>query len=184
MIEAFLIAGLDPVLPVCFFAQGFTPEWNDMLRKKREQFILARLSMEWSFRASCVQPSEARKHATQNPMDVKQMNSAFEEGITELESALFPKNTQALWRAQHGTALIAITSQEVNTLLVSQFLKAISIALSETFKTNIFYNPKDLIMRPDDVVANLSQLAPNGQLMFVNVAFMRQLRKAADAALA
>eukprot|EP00002_Diphylleia_rotans_P024020 TRINITY_DN4734_c0_g1_i2.p1 TRINITY_DN4734_c0_g1~~TRINITY_DN4734_c0_g1_i2.p1 ORF type:complete len:145 (-),score=23.13 TRINITY_DN4734_c0_g1_i2:102-536(-) len=115
---------------------------------------------------------------------IRQMNSAFEEGITELESALFPKNTQALWRAQHGTALIAITSQEVNTLLVSQFLKAISIALSETFKTNIFYNPKDLIMRPDDVVANLSQLAPNGQLMFVNVAFMRQLRKAADAALA
>ncbi len=37
--------------------------------------------------------------------------------------------------------------------------------------------------RADEVLANLTQLLPHGHLLFINNAFLRQLRRNADAAL-
>eukprot|EP00298_Acanthocystis_sp_HF-20_P008821 c17920_g1_i1.p1 GENE.c17920_g1_i1~~c17920_g1_i1.p1 ORF type:complete len:182 (+),score=56.34 c17920_g1_i1:73-618(+) len=173
MVFGFIIHSLDKdgvtnSYPI-WFSSFFTPEGNDQLKKKRENFIARRVQEEHDFRVRC--------RAVYRTGD-EQAISTSEDGVLPLkQSDFFQSGKVVVWEQVARVVFVLILERHENRLLAANFLSRFISGLADHFKNPSFpSSPKEILSHSDELHVMLHNMLPCGQLLFGNRSFMKHLR--------
>jgi len=104
------------------------------------------------------------------------------EGVFRVPAGkVFSTPKIVLWKLVHSCAYTLICEVDENRLLASNFLELFPSILNEHFKNpQISAQPKEFLVKPEEVLLPLHHFLPNGQLLFMNQQLLKQLKRDVD----
>jgi len=98
--------------------------------------------------------------------------------------ALFSSPKIVLWKQFYSTIYVLLCEETENRLAASHFLNTLPRILEDHFKkTGIAASPREFLSKLEEFLVVVHTFLPNGQLIFMNAQYSKQLRKEVDSVL-
>jgi len=185
MVYGFIIQGIDSP-PTVYFACFFTAHGNDINKKKKQQAVVDEVEQELKFRQNCDANNATFTGLLQlDSKEAEQARLTSNQGEFRIPAgSFFDSQKFVIWRQLLSTVFVIICEPDENRLLASNFLSLLPRILIDNFKNpQLTIQPKEMLLKPEEVLILIQSYLPNGQLLFANGQFVRHLKRDAEAAL-
>ncbi|XP_078382759.1 AP-5 complex subunit sigma-1-like isoform X2 [Oculina patagonica] len=183
MVYAFLVHSLVPgpcrVLYSSSFVHESPPDGvasEDERARRKEQLlqVAQRVQSEYSFRYVASGNDSQEDFSGLSSTD--ELLSNLKAGVFRLSSGNpYQVERVVLWKGLANSGFTLVCEKDENRLIAENILDLIIRHLQEYCQ--IILNPSEAILKVDKVAAIIHQFLPNGQLLFMNNRYLRQVEK-------
>ncbi|XP_020628535.1 AP-5 complex subunit sigma-1-like [Orbicella faveolata] len=183
MVYAFLIHSLTPGPCRVLYSTPFVHEppldgvaGEDERSKRKEQLlqVAQRVQSEYSFRY-VASGSESQEDLS-GLSSTDELLSNLKAGVFRLSSGNpYKAERVVLWKGLANSGFTLVCEKNENRLIAENILDLLIRHLQEYCQ--VILQPSEAILKVDKVAAIVHQLLPNGQLLFMNNRYLRQVEK-------